>query len=244
MADLIQCSRDEGVYRVQLVDDEGRNALSEALVTELEAALADVGADDRVMLLLGLPDVFCSGADLELLRRLSSTSMAPADIALAGSMLAVPIPVIAAAEGHAVGGGLALAFCADILLLAEESRYGASFANLGFTPGMGVTRLLEHALSPAMAHELLYTGELRRGAELRGSGVNYVLPRPEVRPKAEELARRIADKPRRVLELLKRTLSAPRRAAFEHSRTTESLMHELCFADPDTGRRIEEGWPW
>ena len=124
--------------------------------------------------------------------------------------------------------------------MAEESRYGFTFLDLGFTPGMGTTRLLEHTLAPAIAHELLYTGELRRGAELAGTGINHVLPRARVRARAEDIAARIAAKPRHALELLKRSLSARRRAAFEEARTTEALMHRVCFADPGLAARIEE----
>ena len=61
-------------------------------------------------------------------------------------------------------------------------------------------------------------------------------------PKALDVAARMAEKPRRSLELLKRTLSLPRRQAFEASRTLESLMHEVSFAQADAGRLIEENY--
>ena len=74
------------------------------------------------------------------------------------------------------------------MLIARESRYGFSFMNMGFTPGMGTTAMCEHVLSPAVAHELMYSGEMRRGAELAGSGINYVLPRVEVDARAFDVA--------------------------------------------------------
>jgi polyketide biosynthesis enoyl-CoA hydratase PksI len=73
-------------------------------------------------------------------------------------------------------------------------------------------------------------------------GVNYVLPRAEVYPRALAVARRMADKPRRSLELLKRYLSLPRRQAFEEARTVEALMHRVCFDDPRTARRIKDNY--
>jgi polyketide biosynthesis enoyl-CoA hydratase PksI len=155
-------------------------------------------------------------------------------------LLDSPVPTIAAMVGHATGGGLALGFAADIIVLAAESRYGASFMNMGFTPGMGITRLLEHALSRAVAHELLYTGEFRRGSELAaGSGINHILPKARVLDKAYDIAAQIAEKPRTALELLKRSLSIGRRQAFEESRTIESLMHTITFSQSDIVQRIE-----
>lgn len=235
----------DGVVAVRLCDAAGRNALSEALVNALLAALEAVTADAeaRVVVLEGLEDVFCSGASKAVLERLARREIAPTDILLSKALLDVPVPTIAAMEGHAVGGGFALGLCADLVLLARESRYGCPFMDMGFTPGMGTTRLLESVLSRAVAHELLFTGELRRGADFEGrSGFNYVLPRREVRPRAYELAARIADKPRPALEMLKRTLSLDKRRAFEETRTLEGLMHAVSFAQADIGRRIEDGY--
>jgi polyketide biosynthesis enoyl-CoA hydratase PksI len=226
-------------------DEANRNAFSERFVEELRECLdgvADV-ANAKVVILHGLTDVFAAGASREMLGRLARGEIPPTDIVLTKSLLDVPVPTIAAMEGHATGGGLALGFAADIIVLAKESRYGASFMNMGFTPGMGITQLLEHALSRAVAHEMLYTGEFRKGSELgaRG-GINYVLPRAQVLAKAEDLATQIADKPRRSLELLKRTLSLGRRKAFEESRTVESLMHQITFSQSDILARIERDY--
>jgi polyketide biosynthesis enoyl-CoA hydratase PksI len=227
---------------VVTIDDA---ALSEHVVHELLAALHAVGSDRTVhaIVLAGGADVFCAGASRDMLRAIVDGRVAPTDIMLPRAILDLPVPVIAAMAGHAIGGGLALGLCADLVLIARESRYGASFMNMGFTPGMGMTRLFEHVLTRAVAHELLYTGEARRGHAFVGNaGFNYILPRADVMPKARELATRIAEKPRFALEALKRTLSQPRREAFEATRTIESLMHEGCFAQPDIARRIEDNY--
>ena len=234
---------EEGVAELAMRDAAGKNAFSEAFVGQLLSALDRLAEQSgtKVVVVTGLPDVFCSGAPRELLVKLCRGEVVPSDIVLSKALLGFPIPVISAMEGHATGGGLALGLCADIVLLARESRYGASFMNMGFTPGMGITRLLEHVLSRAMAHELLYTGEFRRGSafEIR-SGINYVLPRAEVRPKAFDLAAHIAEKPRVALETLKRTLSLGRRQAFEETRTFESMMNEISFSKDEVKRRIED----
>ena len=229
MAELVRTSHDDGVTTVHLCDEAGRNALDEAFAEALMGALAGVGPETRVVLLQGLPEVFCSGASLDMLHRLATGAFSPTELLLSRALLALPVPCVAAMEGHAVGGGLALGLCADLVFIARESRYGCPFMDLGFTPGMGTTRLLELVLSAPVAHELLYTGELRRGADLVGTGFNGVLPRAELLPHARLVARRMAEKPRGTLLLLKRQLSLPRRMAFEAAHVAEVMMHSLCF---------------
>jgi polyketide biosynthesis enoyl-CoA hydratase PksI len=180
--------------------------------------------------LSGEGDAFSCGAPRELLLRLARGEIRPTDIVLPRLLLDCAAPVIAAMAGHATGGGFALGLAADIVAIGQESRYGFTFMNLGFTPGMGTTKLCEHVLSPAIAHELLYTGELRRGAMFAGTGVNYVVPRDRVEPLALDVAARIAANPRASIAALKRTLSLPRRQAFEQSLTHESFMHQITFA--------------
>jgi polyketide biosynthesis enoyl-CoA hydratase PksI len=127
-----------------------------------------------------------------------------------------------------VGGGLALLASCDMAVIAADSRYGATFVELGFTPGMGSTALLEHFLPPALAWELLLTGRRATGAELRPHWPN-VVAREDVLHVATELCWRLAERPRHVVGLLKRTLAGRRREAFERARTTEVLMHQLTF---------------
>jgi polyketide biosynthesis enoyl-CoA hydratase PksI len=232
-----------GVGLLEMRDEPGRNAMSLAFVEALSDALGEAAAwrEGKAIVLSGLPDVFSSGADRATLLALARGDLSPTDILLPKLVLDLPIPIIAAAEGHAIGGGLALAFACDLVLLARESRYGASFMNMGITPGMGTTRLLEWALSPAVVAELLFTGEPKRGRDLEGkASVNGILPKGEVSPRALALADRMADKPREALELLKRTLSLPRRRAFEETITLESLMHRIAFRAPDVLASIQE----
>ena len=232
-----------GIATIAMCDAAGKNAMSDAFVAELrEAFHALAGSREaKVAVLIGLPEVFSGGASREVLEALVAGRIAPSELLLPRALLDVPVPTIAAMEGHAVGGGLALGLGADIVLIARESSYACSFMNLGFTPGMGVTRLLEHVLSPAIAHEMLYTGQAFRGSHFEGrSGFNYILPRTEVRAKALELAARIAEKPRTALETLKAVLSAPKRQAFEETRAVEAMMHRLTYGEPDVRRLIDE----
>ncbi len=235
----------EGIVVLSLEDHAGKNSFRAAFIEELESCLARLAAhrEVKVCVLRGLPEVFCAGASKELLLELAGGQRAPADITLSRLLLDVPIPCIAAMEGHAVGGGLALALCCDVLLMARESRYGCSFMNMGFTPGMGTTTLLREAVGEYLASEMMLGGQLFKGTHFAGrSGVNYVLPRAEVFPRAMELAARIAEKPRFALEILKRELSGRRRQLFEEALPVEARLHQLCFARPETAQRIRENY--
>ena len=230
----------DGVAVVTMCDAPGKNALSHAMAAALGEAFGAIARDPglRCVVLAGLDEVFSSGASREVIDDLVSGRRDAGELLLPRLLLECPLPCIAAMAGYAVGGGFALGMAADIVFLAEESRYCLNFMDLGFTPGMGTTGLLEHTLSAAVAHELLYSGEARRGRDFAGlSGINHILPRARVLPQALDLAARIAEKPRPALVALKRVLSLPRRQVFEAARTQETLMHAICFAHPDTARK-------
>ncbi len=235
-------ARTDGVATVTMASAATANALSHELVDALAAAFAALGRDRevRAIVLAGLPEVFSSGASREVIDDLVSGRREGGELLLPRVLLECPVPCVAAMAGYAIGGGFALGIAADIIVLGDESRYCLNFLDLGFTPGMGTTRLLEHVLSPAVAHELMFTGEARRGRDLARTGVNHVVPRAEVAARAHDLAARIADKPRAALIALKRTLSIPRRQAFELARTHETLMHAAAFARLDNPTRKQE----
>lgn len=236
---------DEGVATLRMRDAAGKNAFSLALVAALTRAFEALArrADARVCVLAGLPEVFSAGGDREVLLGLAEGTIAPYDLTLTRALLEVPVPTIAAMAGPAVGGGLVFGLACDMVVMARESRYGANFMDLGFTPGMGSTRLLQFALGEYVAAEVLFGGQYFRGEHFAGRGqINAVVPRAEVEARAIEMARRIADKPRHALLLLKRALALPRRRAFEEARTIESMMHEVCFADEGTRATIRANY--
>ncbi len=225
----------DGVCWVEMRDVKGKNALTPNFVNALEKAFTEADNNDltKVIVLSGMPDVFCSGASADTLQSIACGEIVPTEITLPRTIFSLRVPVIAAAQGSAIGGGFALALAADLLVIAEQSRYGANFITMGFTPGMGTTKLLEYCLSPAIAHELLYTGELRKGKKYMntGGGINAIVPAEKVHFTALQMALRITEHNPHAIKILKRALTLPRRTAFETSLTLESLMHEQTFRD-------------
>lgn len=238
-AELVRVARpEERIAVLEMCDEDGKNALSREFVGALVAALTDVGADAsvHVVILRGLGDVFCSGASRALLEDIASSRVAPAELGLSRLLLELEVPVIAACEGSAVGGGFTLALAADCVVLAEERRYGFNFMSLGITPGMGTTTLARHFLGCATADELMLTGEMRRGRDFTGEGVRRA-PSETVYEVAVGLALRMAESPRRALSLLKRSVTLSRRRSLVEGLTLESLMHETTIGDLDPSRR-------
>jgi polyketide biosynthesis enoyl-CoA hydratase PksI len=234
---------DSGVATLVMNDAPRKNALSLEMAAELEDRFRDFSRNESIkaIVLTGLDEYFSTGANREVLQQITSGKATPRDLLLPRVLLDVETPVIAAMSGHALGGGLALGICADLTVIARESRYGATFINLGFTPGMGLTRLLEHALGVPTAHEMLLTGQAFRGSHLENRGAfNYVVPRKEVLKKAQELAALLAEKPRTAMTALKLSLSSKKRQLFEEARTAECLMHQITFFSPEVDRAIRE----
>lgn len=239
----VRITREGSVACVQMNDAKRQNALGHEMVENLTRIFDELGREEdlRAVVLTGLPEVFSSGASYEVLDDLASGRRSAAEVLLPRILLECPLPCLAAMSGYGLGGGFALEIAADMVLLARESRYSLNFMDLGFTPGMGTTALLEHVLSPAVAHELMFTGEARLGRDFEGrSGINHILSRDDVLPKALDIAQRIADKPRYAVAALKQELSAPRRQAFEAARAREALMHSLCFAQPEMKGRFHQ----
>lgn len=234
-----------GIAELVLEDDAAQNRLSEEMAADLMQVLGneELREKAKVVLLTGTREVFCAGATLALVRRLTEGVLERKFFEVASKLLSFPVPLIAVLEGHAVGGGLSLSMCCDMAIAAEGSRYGFNFSELGLTPGLGTTGLLPMLVGPSFAAEMLYTGKLYRGSELRARGLfTHVLPAPRVREEALSVARRIAEKELYVLRMLKNTLSMSKRQTLQLAESREELMHGLCIREPGLRQRAEQAY--
>ena len=246
MTNLVHLSSEkEGIFEVLLDDSIGKNYLSHQFCNELFDLLDGIERESslKVLLLRGRKEVFCGGAPKEVLEGIFEGELDVKDIELPSRVMRFPVPIIAALEGSAVGGGLALAICCDITVASESRRYGLNFASLGFTPGMGTTAILPLRVGVDFAAEMLLTAKYYKGRELKGRGLfSHVLPGDEVYPAALDICLRIADKEQHVIRLIKDVLTMPLKLRLEEGIAREKLMHEICFSRPGARSKIEQNY--
>ena len=200
----------------------------------------DAAGNKTGVFLQGLQDVFCGGGDKETLLGLCDGKVSLQDLLVSEKLVSITFPVIAAMEGHAMGGGFVMAACCDMVVAARESRYGAVFMNMGFTPGMGCTTLIELLVGPFVASEMMFTGKRFRGSQLaaKSTNINYIVSRDQVMEVARDMALQIAEKNIQSLHLLKHALSARKKKLLIDARLQEDLMHRLSFSFPETRQTI------
>ncbi len=230
-----------GVACLQMEDRQGRNTFTEALVCGLVERIAEVERDGttRVIVLHGYDSLFCAGGTLEELVDIADGRRSFDEGNFYRLLLDCRLPVIAAMQGHAMGGGFVFGLYADLVVLSRESLYGANFMKYGFTPGMGATELLPRKLGLPLASEMLFGARSYHGQQLADRGAPFpVLPRAEVISHALGLARDLADKPEIALCRLKDALTADLRAALPEAVRRERCMHEETFAQEGIRQRI------
>ncbi len=186
----------EETFAVITLNRPPANAISEALITELNAALNAVHTDEAVrsVIITGAGDkIFCGGADLgsafsggdvEGFIRFGNTVMR--------KMERFPKPVIAAINGHAMGGGCEIAMACHLRLLKETARMGQTESNLGIIPGYGGTQRLPRLIGRTKALEFLLLGTQIPATECLQLGlVNRLCKEGETLNDAKALARQL-----------------------------------------------------
>jgi methylglutaconyl-CoA hydratase len=199
---LVRVERREGVAFLTLDRPSAANALSKALVAELERAFAALAAevkhgDVRAVVITGAGDkAFCAGADLKERRAMSleeTWGFLDELNRLMSTVAAFPRPVVAALNGAAFGGGLELALAADLRIAADSAEMGLTEVRLGIIPGAGGTQRLARLLGIAAAKELILTGRRIGAARALALGlVSAVVPAAELAEAAARLGTEIA----------------------------------------------------
>ncbi|WP_163549104.1 enoyl-CoA hydratase/isomerase family protein [Candidatus Frankia nodulisporulans] len=168
--------------------------LIDALADAYERLAAD--GDVRAIVLASQGRHFCAGADFtgaSSAAPLSADEGAPALYRTALRLFAAPIPVVAAVQGTAIGGGLGLALSADFRVATPESRFVANFARLGLHQGFGISVTLPAVVGRQKALDLLYTGRRVEGTEALAIGLaDRLVAAVDLREAAIEHARAIA----------------------------------------------------
>jgi enoyl-CoA hydratase len=213
-----------------------RNAIGQATIDALHALCAELEADPRILIIAGAGGVFASGADIaELRERRAEDARAGINAHAFIRIHELPMPVIAAIDGYALGGGAELAYAADIRIASPAARIGNPETGLGIIAAAGATWRLREIVGDALAIELLLTGRVLDADEALAAGlVSAIHPADELLNAAHALADRIAANDPRATQLTKQVFAAPRDA---HPAVDLEAQAEL-FESPEKERRM------
>lgn len=241
---LILSTEQDGVLTLVMNRPDRLNSLNNELATALHEALAQAAGNPavRVVVLTGAGRAFCAGGDLGVIRKGRDAGdvkqlepILRAGMAAVLEMRTMPQPVVAAVNGAAAGAGMNVALAADIRISAEEATFGQNFAKVGLFPDYGGTFLLPQLAGPAVAAELLYTGEMIDAqAALRLGLVNRVVPGAELLSVVSALAAKISQGPPLVIRAIKKTLFGAQREALERALEAEVQQQMRCFQSEDS----------
>ena len=189
----------QGAVAVLTIDrPKALNALNSSVLEELDAAIDSLDlAAVRCLVITGAGErSFVAGADIgemSTLTKAEGTAFGKKGNDVFRKIETLPIPVIAAINGFALGGGNELAMSCDIRICSEGAVFGQPEVGLGITPGFGGTQRLARLVSPGMAKQLIYTGRNIKADEAKRIGlVNEIYPAEELMPAALKMAAGIA----------------------------------------------------
>ncbi len=191
------------------------NALNREVLEEIARVIREVRHDSsvRVLIVTGAGDkAFVAGADIAAMSKMSAAD--GLDFSRLGhrvmeSFEDLPIPVIAAVNGFALGGGLELALACDLIIASEKARFGQPEINLGLIPGFGGTQRLPHRIGHNKARELIMTGDMfDANAALELGLANQVVAPADLIESARRLAQKLAGKSAFALRQAKAALRA------------------------------------
>ena len=213
------------------------NALNIQLIGELNQALGAFEADSQaaVMVLTGSERAFAAGADVKEMEALDFMAALQSDFIGSWQRVAeCRKPIIAAVAGYALGGGCELAMMCDIIIAADNARFGQPEINLGTIPGAGGTQRLTRAVGKAKAMEMVLTGRMMDAEEAERAGlVARVVPVANLLDEALKLAETIAEKSQPIVALAKEAVNVAYETTLSEGVRFERRMFYASFAAED-----------
>src|SRR4051812_13275091 len=197
-------SVDRRIARVTINRPDKRNALNATVIAELLAAFraADADANVGAIVLTGAGEkAFCAGADLGGGGMIGAQTVYDRHetgrnfLELFRTMREIGKPIVCAANGHVLAGGLGVALACDALVAVDDADFGTPEINVGLFPYVIMATIIRTTTNRRRMLELILTGDKIRGAEAISLGwANYVVPRAQFAAKVDELAGKLASK--------------------------------------------------
>jgi enoyl-CoA hydratase len=214
------------------------NALCDQLVAELGQALDEFEGDDAIgaILLTGSEKAFAAGADIKEMKDRTFVDVYRSDFITRGweRIAQCRKPVIAAVAGYALGGGCEMAMMCDIILAAENAKFGQPEITLGVLPGAGGTQRLTRLVGKAKAMEMCLSGRMMDAAEAERAGlVSRVLPTEQLLEEALKLAERIAGMSAPIALMVKEAVNRAYETTLAEGIRFERRLFHAAFATED-----------
>lgn len=238
----------KGIAVIQINRPDAKNALSKSLVERLGGAVDKISHDKnvRVVIIRSLvPGVFCSGADLKERKLLTPQEVSRFVTNLRQLFVNIenlPMPVISAMDGIALGGGLELSLACDIRITTNKTKLGLVETKLAIIPGAGGTQRLPRLINPSLAKELIFTGRIFNGEDAHKMGIaNYCVQQNDNNDsaylKAVQLAEEILPNGPVGVRMAKRSINKGSQVDI----TTGFAIEEACYAQIITTQDRLEG---
>jgi len=222
---------------VTLNRPKAMNALNAELMQELVEAVLAYDADTAIgaILITGNERVFAAGADIKDMVDASVTDMLEDSfVELFDGLRKVKKPVIAAVAGFALGGGCELAMSCDMIIAAENARFGQPEVTIGVIPGAGGTQRLTHAVGKAIAMEMVLNNRtLSAGEALLHGLINKVVPNERYLDEAMTLASEIAERAPLAVRLGKEAVNKAFELSLSEGLEAERRAFYMLFASQD-----------
>ena len=218
---------------------EALNALNSAVLDDLKAVIEGVDLNEiRCLILTGAGEKsFVAGADIG---EMSSLTKAEGEAFgkkgndIFRQIETLPIPVIAAVNGFALGGGCEIAMSCDFRICSDNAVFGQPEVGLGITPGFGGTQRLARLVGPGMAKQMIYTARNIKADEAFRIGlVNQVVPQEELMPVVEKIANGIAMNAPIAVRNCKKAINDGLEAGMEEAIVIEEKLFGGCFETHD-----------
>ena len=223
---------------VTLNRPQALNALNAALISELASALDDLETDAGIgaIVLTGSEKAFAAGADVKEMVTKSYPEIYVEDFITSGweRVAQCRKPVVAAVAGFALGGGCEIAMMCDIIIAADNARFGQPEITLGTIPGVGGTQRLARFVGKAKAMDLCLTGRMMDATEAERAGlVSRVVPATELLAEAVKVAERVASMSRPIAMMVKESINRAWETTLTEGVRFERRLFHATFATED-----------
>lgn len=232
--------KDGHIATVTLNRPEVLNAFNSQMLQELTDAIKEAGSDpDTYVIILNsaIPKAFTAGGDIK--EEAQLTYETAYDFSRKGQECAMsiyhsPVPVIAAIDGYALGGGMELILAADITVAAKTAKIGVPTINLGGIPCWTATQLLPRIVGHSCASDILLTGRIMSAEECyRLHLVEYLTEKEDLMDKVMEVANTIADKSPHAVSLMRRSIKQGLEMPLDDSLELERQIFKECYTSSD-----------